>query len=370
MELALADPSAIRLEIGEPDHQTPAHICDAAAADVSAGHTGYTSSNGLVELREALARKLRESNGIDATPDQVVVTHGAMQGLATAMRALLGPGDELLVPDPEFPNWRMAAIVAGATVRTYPTSREAGFIPDPADIAAAIGPKTRAILVCSPNNPTGAVYPAEVLRAIAQVAEDNDLWMLSDECYEAITFGVPHTSPAIWDRGSRVITFCSFSKSYSMTGWRMGYAHVPDPAVADLMTQLAEATIACPSRPSQRAALAALAGSQDCVTDAVDVYRARRDAAVALLERRGVPFVRPDGAFYLMVDVSAVTDDSFGFAVDLLRTKHVAVSPGVAFGAAGEGMVRISLASATESIMTGLELLCDMLEEWPQRATA
>lgn len=370
MELALRDPQALRLEVGEPDTTTPAHVIRAAAEDAAAGHTGYTSSVGSAELRTALAARVTSSTGRRTTADEVLVTHGAMHGLAMALATVLAPGDEVLVPDPEFPNWRMAAVAAGGVVRRYATRADRGFVPDVADVEAAVTPRTRAIIVCSPNNPTGAVYPAHVLEGILAVARRHDLWVLSDECYEAFTFDGPHVGLTGMDTDGRVLSFFSFSKAHAMTGWRIGYAVVPDPTVRDLLEHLAEATVACPSAPGQRAALAALRGPQDHVVAAREAYRERRDAAVALLADRGIGCVRPAGAFYLMVDVSAATTDSELFALRLLAERHVAVAPGAAFGPGGEGMVRVSLAAGRAALLEGLERLADLVGEWQQVAGA
>lgn len=370
MELAMRDPEAIRLEIGEPDVPTPAHVVAAAGRDAAAGHTAYTSSTGTPELRAALAEKVRRVNGLDVTASDVVVTHGAMHGLAMAINALAGPGDEVLLPDPEFPNWRMAAVAAGVGVATYPAHAANGFVPTLEDIAAAITPATRVIVVCSPNNPTGAMYPPELLAGVVELARERDLWVFSDECYEAITFDRPHASPAAFDTDGRVLTFFSFSKTYAMTGWRLGYVVSRDPGVIDLLGQVAEATVACPSSVSQRAALAALTGPQDDVTAAVDSYRERRDAAVALLDARGIPSVRPQGAFYLMVDVSAAMADSEAFALRLLADRHVSVSPGSAFGPGGEGMVRVSLAAERGALLEGLSRLADAVADWSAAGAA
>ncbi len=361
MELALRDPEALHLEIGEPDLRTPGHVVDAAAAAARAGTTGYTSSIGTDALRAVLAAEVARSLGRPTTPEEVVVTHGAMNGLALAFSALLAPGEELLLPDPEFPNWRMAAVAAGLRVGTYPARAEAGFVPRPADVEAAITPATRAILVNSPNNPTGAVYPAEVVAELVAIARRHDLWVLSDECYDAITFGVPHVSPLVHDTDGRVVLFRTLSKTYAMTGWRLGYAVVPHAGAHDLIGHLAEATVACPSSVSQAAAVAAVTGPQGSVAEAVATYRSRRDAAVALLAARGVPCVRPDGAFYLMVDVG--TRDTDGFARRLLADRHVAVAPGSTFGGAADGFVRVSLAAAPEVLLTGLDRLADQLDE-------
>jgi aspartate aminotransferase len=281
-----------------------------------------------------------------------------------AINALAGPDDQVLLPDPEFPNWRMAAVAAGVQVGTYPARAENGFVPTLADIEAAITPATKILVVCSPNNPTGAMYPAELLAGVVDIARRHDLWVFSDECYEAITFDQPHVSPASFDTDDRVVTFFSFSKTYAMTGWRIGYVVSRSEMVVDLLGQVAEATVACPSSVGQRAALAALTGPQDEVATAVASYRERRDAARALLAERGVPSVEPQGAFYLMVDVSAATDDSEAFALRLLDERHVSVSPGSAFGAGGEGMVRVSLASERAGLLEGLGRLADLVHGW------
>lgn len=364
MELALSDPEAIRLEIGEPDVTTPAHVVAAAGRDAAAGHTGYTSAAGDPELREALAAKVRDVNGLTVGAEHVVVTHGAMHALAMAFNALVAPGESVLLPDPEFPNWRMAAVTAGAEVHTYPAHASNGFVPTLADIEASITMDTRVLVVCSPNNPTGAMYPPELLAGIVELARRYDLWVFSDECYEAITFDAEHVSTAHFDTDDRVVTFCTFSKTYAMTGWRIGYAVTRNHQVLDLLGQVAEATVACPSSVGQRAALAAVTGPQDDVAAAVDRYRDRRDSAMDLLTDLGVPCVRPAGAFYLMVDVSAATDDSEAFALRLLDERHVSVSPGSAFGPGGEGMVRVSLASRPESLREGLTRLADLVHTW------
>lgn len=365
MELAMRDPDCIRLEIGEPDVPTPPHVVEAAAAAAREGHTHYTSSIGAPDLRTALARKVGATNGLAVGADDVVVTHGAMHGLAMAINATMGPGDELLLPDPEFPNWRMAAAAAGVTATSYPTSASTGFVPRLEDIEAAVTPRTRVILVNSPNNPTGAVYPAALLEGIVEIARRHDLWVFSDECYETITFDAEHVSPATFDTDGRVVTFFSFSKAYAMTGWRLGYVVTTDSELHRLLGQIAEATIACPSSVSQRAGLAALDGPQGAVRQATASYRERRDAAVDLLTARGVPCVRPDGAFYLMVDVSAATADGEAFAMRLIADHHVAVSPGEAFGPGGAGMVRVSLASERSALLEGLGRLADLVHAWP-----
>ncbi len=357
MDLALRDPEAIHLEIGEPDQPVGAHVVEAAAAAGREGRTGYTSSTGLPALRTAIAERVTARCGRRTEPDDVVVTHGAMHGLAMTFQALLGPGDEVLLPDPAFPNWAMAATAAGAVVRTYPTRPERGFVPVAAEVEAAITPRTRALLVCSPDNPTGAVYPAEVLAQLVEIARRHDLWLLSDECYEAITFGVPFVSPAAFDTDGRVVVLGSVSKTYAMTGWRIGWVATADRGLLEVLGHLSEALVACPSTVGQIGALAALTGPQESVAAAVASYRERRDAATGLLAARGIGFTRPEGAFYLLVDVQ--DEDTDGFAERLLARRHVAVAPGSTFGAQAAGRVRVSLASARPVLLEGLARLAD-----------
>lgn len=304
-----------------------------------------------------MAARVTQTHGRPTSPHEVVVTHGAMHGLAMAMATLLGPGDEVLLPDPAFPNWHMAAVAASAVPRPYPTRPGRGFVPDPAEVEARVTPRTRALVVCSPHNPTGAVYPEHVLAALVDVARRHDLWLLSDECYEAVTFDAPHTSPLTHDTDGRVLAFFSTSKTYALTGWRAGWAVVPQPEVVEAMGHLAEATVACPSTPGQVAALAALTGPQEGVAAQVASYRERRDAACALLTARGVRHVVPQGAFYLMVDVGVADTDAF--AHRLLARRHVAVAPGATFGAEAAGMVRVSLAAPQDVLLEGLARLAD-----------
>ncbi|CAM5779302.1 pyridoxal phosphate-dependent aminotransferase [Cellulomonas persica] len=357
MELALEDPGALHLEIGEPDAVLPEHVVDAVARAAARGATGYSSSLGLAELREAGAARVAKRSGVHVDPGAVAVTHGAMSGLAMAMSGLLGPGDEILLPDPTFPNWAMAAHACGAVPTTYLARAANGFVPLVEDVEAAITPRTRAIVVCSPNNPTGAVYPAATVEALVELARRHDLWLLSDECYEAITFGAPHVSPAAYDTDGRVLVFHSMSKTYAMTGWRVGLTVLPHPELVELVGQIAEATVSCPSTVGQHAALAALTGSQEWVHEAVESYWDRRDAAIELLSSRGLRFSEPEGAFYLMVDVG--TADTEGFARRLLERRHVAVAPGSTFGGGADRMVRVSLAAARPVLLDGLSRLAD-----------
>jgi aspartate/methionine/tyrosine aminotransferase len=358
MELALGLPDAIRLEIGDPDFGTPAHIVDAAAAAARAGFTHYSPGIGLASLRELVAAKVSARNGFACEQAQVVITTGACGGIHAGLLALLDPGDELLIPDPGWTTYVPMARAAGVVPVPYPLDRERDFGLDVGALAERVGPRTRAVVVNSPGNPTGTLVEREKLAEIVALAERHGLWVLSDECYEELVFEGEHTSTAAIGGTDRVVSFFSFSKSYAMTGWRVGYA-VASPEVTRLLAKAQEPVVSGASTISQKAAEAALLGPQDVVAEMREAYRRRRDAALAVLERARVPHVRPRGAFYLMVDVSAAGKPAPEFAKELLLERRVAVVPGDAFGAGGAGMVRVSLAAAEEAIATGVGRLAE-----------
>ena len=354
-ELALARPGALRLEIGEPCFDTPPHIVEAAARAARDGFTRYTAGPGIMALREAISAKLARINGLDVPAERVIVTHGAMSGLLTSFAAVLQPGDEVLLPDPGWPNWEMMVRLLGAFPRRYALSGAVGFVPDMAAVEAAISPRTRAVVVNSPSNPTGAVYPAAVLEQFVELARRHDLWLVSDECYDEMCFDAPHVSTARFDRDGRVISVFSCSKTYAMTGWRIGYVAAP-PALAGTLAKLQQPVLANVCAVSQMAALEALTGPQDCVATMRDHYRARRDEAMAMLAARGIAGYRPQGAFYLMLDVGA---ESSRFARTLLESCNVAVAPGAAFGDAASSHVRIALCVETDVLAQGLSAVLD-----------
>lgn len=362
MDLVLRMPDAIRLEIGDPDFGTPEHIIEGAARAARAGFTHYTPSAGLASLRELIVEKVATRNGIACTPNDVVVTTGACGAIHAALLALLDPGDEVLVPDPGWTTYVPMAIAAGVTPVPYPLDRGHGFAVDPAAVEARIEPRTRAVVVNSPGNPTGAIADREVLHQLVDLTRARGLWLVSDECYEELVFDGEHVSPAALGGRGHVVSVFSFSKTYAMTGWRVGYAVAPG-SIAALLAKAQEPLVSSASTISQKAAEAALLGPQDAVAEMRDAYRRRRDTALALLDGAGVGYARPGGAFYLMVDVSASGETSEEFARRLLLDQAVAVVPGSAFGAGGEGMVRISLAAAESAIQTGLARLAAALRQ-------
>jgi aspartate aminotransferase len=356
MDLAWKVGDAIRLEVGDPSFPTPPRVIEAAARAARDGWTGYVPSAGIGELREAIAEKLRKHNGLEVEPAQVIVTAGGIGAIHAAMLAVLEPGDEILLPDPGWPNFRMIAGLLHAPERLYPLRPEHGFVPEVADLERACRPRTRALLLNSPSNPLGTIIPSERLREILEFARAKDLWVISDECYDQITFDDSFVSPASLGDPERVLSCYTFSKTYAMTGWRVGYLAGP-PQAAALGDKIQQALVSCVNAPAQMAALAALTGPQDVVEEMRETYRERRDALVALLAEHDLDCQPPAGAFYAWVDVRGRAASCRELAVELLRRERVAVAPGTAFGPAGEGWVRLSLASDTADLLEGARRL-------------
>ena len=355
MDLAWSLPGPIiGLHVGEPSFPTPEHVRAGAHAALDRGETRYSPNPGIPPLRAAIAAKVGARNGISAAAEQVVVSAGGMQALSVALSATVTAGDEVLIPDPGWPNFAMAVGLLQATPVRYPLRPENGFLPDLDEVAALVGARTRAMIVNSPSNPLGAVGESALAEALCRFAAAHDLWLISDECYDAITFDAEHASPAAWDTEGRVLSCFSFSKTYAMTGMRVGYLVAPE-RVSATAAKLQEALISCVNTPAQFAALAALEGPQDFVEEMRQAYWRRRDAATALLDAAGVRYLLPRGAFYLWVDVGDRTGgDVEGWALALLREQGVAVAPGTTFGPHGEGWIRVSLATAQDDLLEGL----------------
>ena len=359
-DLARTVPGTIHLEVGEPNFPTPGHIVEAAAEAGRSGFTKYTPNAGVAELREALVDKVRGHNGLDVSVEQIVVTNGAVEALFSTFLAILEPGDEVLLADPGWPNFKMMVEALQSVAVPYalgPTNR---YAPTAQQLEALVTDKTKAIVINSPSNPLGTIIDPNQLHDIASVARERDLWLISDECYEAITFDDSFRSAAQLDP-ERIVSVFSFSKTYSMTGWRVGYV-VGAAALMALITKLQEPIISCVNAPAQRAALAALTGPQDAVEEMRKEYLRRRDATLALFDREGVPALVPRGAFYIWVDISASGVSSREFSLDLIKEQGVAVAPGTAFGDEGDDAVRISLATAEDELLEGATRIAKALE--------
>ena len=362
-------PGAVHLEFGEPDFATPEHVVAAAGAAARDGQTRYGPSAGLPAFREAVVAKLARDNALPGVPvDCVVTTAGGVGAITAAYRALLEPGDEILVPDPGWTNFTTIATMLGALAVGYRLDEADNFGPDYDHLGSLVGPRTRAILVNSPANPVGYQWSAGQLAELGAWANRHGLVVVSDECYDQLWLDEPATTFSVAAPDTPAVTVFSLSKSYAMTGWRLGYAVTGGPGAGELAAALArvqEATVSCVSTPTQHAGIAALTGPQDCVATMRDAYRERRDAAVARAATLGLTAARPAGAFYLWLTTASISDTGT-FALDLLHDKGVALAPGIAFGAAGESRMRLSLAARPDEIDLGLTGLAEYLTVRPE----
>jgi aspartate aminotransferase len=366
MNAAWGRPEVLHLEVGEPDFATPAAVVAAAHEAAAAGHTGYTPTAGIPALRSALAEKIRKRNGFSVEPEQIVLGNGGAQAIQASLTALTEPGDGILLPDPAWPNFVMMAALLGLDVAHYPLTPAGGYVPEIADLEQLVTPRTRVLLLNSPSNPLGSVIDRQRMTQLLDFAARHDLWVVSDECYDEITFDGTAVSPAALDADGRVVTVFSFSKTYAMTGWRLGYAAAPR-EVAEVLVKAQEPLISCINTPAQYAGLAALASPPEVVADMVRAYRQRRDTVVGLLDELGLPAFRPAGAFYAWVDVSAAGLGAREVALRLLAEEGVALAPGTAFGRGGEGFVRLSLAASEETLAEGSRRLARLVGRLAQR---
>ena len=354
LELALQRPGTIILAVGEPGEAVAEPIRRAASDAWMAGETRYTANGGIPDLRRAIVAKLARDNGIRVDTDEVWVTVGATQALHQAMAIVLAPGDEVLVPDPGYTTFTMNAHMLSARPVGYPLDPARAFQPDIAGLDALVTQRTRAIIVNSPSNPLGSTFDEVTLEGILAFARRHDLWVISDEVYEQFTWDVPHVSIASLDPDDRVFSVFSLSKTYAMTGVRVGWLVTPR-GFHDTMLRVQESAISCVNTPAQYAAVQALSGSQRPVADAAAHYRANFRAAADLLDARGIRYLTPTGAFYLWIDVGHATGgDVAGWTVRFLEEQGVAVAPGTAFGAGGEGWIRVCLASDRAELLAGL----------------
>lgn len=356
----------ISLGVGEPDFGTAWRVREAAIYGLERGRTSYTGNSGLLELRQAIAAHLRRRYGLEYAPEgEVLVTVGVSEGLDLALRALLDPGDEVIVPQPCYVAYPPCIALAGGVAVPVATSAAQRFVPDAAAIEAAVTPRTRAILLNYPGNPTGAVPDEAALRAIATVAARHDLVVISDEIYDRLSYDAEHVSFAtLPGMRERTLLLNGFSKTYGMTGWRVGYAAGPEPLVA-AMTKIHQYTALCASRQAQEAAIEAFRVPDREVLAMVDDYDARRRLIVAGLNRIGLPCHLPEGAFYAFPSIAGTGLSAQEFAERLLLEARVAVVPGDAFGLGGEGHIRCAYATALPKIEEALERMDRFVRSLP-----
>ena len=346
----------IHLEIGEPDFNTPAHIKEAAIQALHEGHTGYTPSAGIPPLRAEIARYIGESYGADISPEQVVVTPGAKPIMFFVILALLNEGDEAIYPNPGFPIYESMIDFVGAKPVALPLREDKAFRFDPDELQSLVTDRTRLIILNSPQNPTGGILTREDLELVAQVARERNITILSDEVYDQILYEGSHASMlSIPDAQPHTILLNGYSKTYAMTGWRLGYGIMP----ADLAEQVAKLMVnsnSCTAAFTQMAGIAALTGPQDSIGQMVSAFRERRDFLVsALNELPGVSCLSPAGAFYVFPNVQGVDMPSKELADYLLNEAGVALLDGACFGEYGTGYLRLSYANSLENIQNAME---------------
>ena len=357
--------------VGEPDFPTPKHICDAADKAMAAGHTHYTPVNGIPELKAAICRWYKRYHSYEITPDMVIVSNGAKHSIHNTLTATLNPGDEVIIPAPYWVSYSDLVSMTGAIPVIVPTTAESGFKLSPAQLKAAITPRTKLLMINSPSNPTGAVYTREELTALAEVLLPTQVNILSDEIYEQLVYG--NAKPTCFatlkpELRDRTITICGASKSYAMTGWRMGWA-IATKALVDAMGNVQGQQTSCPSSVSQYALLAAMDGPQECVEEMRKQFEIRRNLVYDRLGKiPGLKFEKTEGAFYVFFDITAYygktigglkITDSMTFTKACLEQGHVNLVPGAAFGA--EGFARMSYASSNQELEEGTAALAALL---------
>ena len=347
----LVGEDSINLGLGEPDFDTPEYIREAAKKALDEGFTHYTVNKGIVELREAISAKLERDNDISVSPDEIIVTVGASEGLMIALNALVDAGDEVLIPDPGFVSYDASVKLAGGRSVPVKLTDEEKFKLTPELVQENITDKTKAMVINSPSNPTGSVMGKGDIKGVAEIAADHDIALISDEIYEKIIYDAKHYSPASYT--DNCITINGFSKAYAMTGFRIAYVAAL-PEITEEMLKVHQYSTACASSISQKAALAALEGPQDSIDVMVREFRRRRDLVVSRLRGMGLGCVEPEGAFYVFPRVK--DPDSF---VTKALEKDVIMVPGSSCGVYGEDHVRISYATSYECI----EEAMDRLEE-------
>ncbi|MFL7812672.1 MAG: aminotransferase class I/II-fold pyridoxal phosphate-dependent enzyme [Anaerolineales bacterium] len=346
----------ISLGIGEPDFTTPQPILEAGIKALQQGETHYTSNAGIYQLREAIADLLEEKYQVRYDPaSEIVVTVGVSEALYLALTAVIDPGEEIIIPTPCFVSYQAEVLLAGGVPIEVPGRMETGFQPEPDQIEAAITPRTKAIFIGFPNNPTGAVASRENLLAISKIADKHDLLVISDEIYDSLVYDVDHicfaSLPGMKDR---TITLGGFSKSYAMTGWRVGYAAAPKNILQGLV-RIHQYTVMSAPTMSQLAALAAVQQGADYAEEMRQKYDRRRKLIVAGLNEIGLKTFMPQGAFYAFPRITSSGLNDEDFAQRLLEEEKVAVVPGSAFGSGGEGFVRCSYATHYDQIEQALE---------------
>jgi len=357
-------PDAISLGVGEPDFVTPWHIRDAGIYSLEKGRTYYTANSGLIELRQEICNYLKRRFDLEYNTNQVLVTVGGSEAIDISLRALINPGDEVIIPEPSFVCYSPCTSLAGGVPVPVETKEEDQFRLTAEALKSKITPKTKVLILPVPNNPTGAVMGKEDLEAIAEVLEGTDIMVLSDEIYAELTYGAKHISIAsIKGMKERTVLISGFSKAFAMTGWRLGYLCAP-PEFVKAVTKIHQYSIMCAPTTSQYAAVDAMANSDADVEHMVIQYDYRRKVIMDGLRNMGLDCFEPKGAFYIFPSIKRTGLTSNEFCTKLLDEQNVAVVPGDAFGQSGEGFVRISYAYSIEKINAALERIEQFMKNY------
>lgn len=372
-DLVTETEGVISLGVGEPDFVTPWHIREACIYSLEKGHTMYTSNYGLLELREAISRDIQGHYGVQYDPrSEILITVGVSEALDLAMRAIICPGDEVLIPEPSYVSYCPMVTLAGGKPVLMRTTMETGFQLTPEHVEKSITPNTKALLLCYPNNPTGAVMDRETSIAISEIAKQHDLIVIADEIYDKLTYIGEHTCmSSLPGMKERTILLNGFSKSYAMTGWRVAYA-CGNPDFVGAMTKIHQYSILCAPITAQMAALEALKNGQPAMYKMIQQYNRRRNLVVKSFNDMGLPCFEPGGAFYAFPQVSVTGLSSEQFAEELLKEEKVAVVPGNAFGESGEGFIRVSYAASVEDLGEALRRLSKFIRRrgvFPKKVT-
>lgn len=349
---------AISLGVGEPDFDTPWHVRDEGIYALEKGKTFYTSNAGLKELREAISKKVKETRNVSYDPNgEILVTVGGSEAIDVGLRAIINEGDEVIIPEPSYVSYTPCAILSDAKPVIIPLKAENEFRLTPEELKAAITPKTKAIILPYPNNPTGAIMEKKDLEAIRDIIVEHDLYVLSDEIYSALTYKEEHFSiVSLPDMKERTILIDGFSKAYAMTGWRLGYACAPKEIIQQ-MTKIHQFAIMCAPTTSQYAAIEAIKKGDDDIKTMRNAYNQRRRFLIDSFKKMGLECFEPYGAFYVFPSIKEFNMTSEEFATKFLEEEHVALIPGNAFGDSGEGYLRISYAYSMENLKEAISRL-------------
>lgn len=353
----------ISLGVGEPDFQTPWHIRDAGIYSLERGKSHYTANAGLIELREEICNYLARKFSLNYSANEVLVTVGGSEAVDVALRALINPGDEVLIPEPSFVCYKPCTEMAGGVAVPIETKAENSFKLTKEDVLSHITDKTKLLILSYPNNPTGAIMTKEELAEIVPVIKEKNIMVISDEIYAELTYEGKHTSIASFpDMKDRVVVINGFSKAYAMTGWRLGYA-VGNEKIIKVMTKIHQYAIMCAPTTSQFAAIEALKNGDNSIEAMTNEYNYRRKVIVDGFNKLGLTCFNPQGAFYIFPSIKSTGMTSADFCQNLLEKKRVALVPGTAFGDCGEGYLRVSYAYSIELINEALLRIEEFMKE-------